>query len=336
MLRKITGLLLIALVVLPVIDVPVSSSLQGYFENPSQSFFRERKPVVKVAIIRQYWDPLDVLFTAKISTLIHVLCLKKAEIRYNVRFRIFEFWDNWLIGDVQSGLLQLGDIDVIIAPGGVGGWYTPLPYRFQIKQFVRSGGGFYGICGDSTFGSLGVKGMKWQYKPLISRLLGYEDLSPMLRLVDVYTDASAFLDVIKFPLFFNRVSALNRLSQLPESRAEIYFEKNTLPIQKPYMGKTLIGMLGNAPMVDGPVLFDVFMPKVYTVATIKTAASPYGERIIGKKAIVASTYGKGRVVLSCIHSELTLGSKQMQDVYVRNVLWLAKQLGNSKKTRFSS
>ncbi len=283
------------------------------------------RPVIRVAIIRQHWDPLDVLFTAKLSNSMHYTCLKKAQFKYNVRFRIYEFWDNYIFGDVQSGLLQLKDIDLVIAPGGVGGWQTPLLYRWQIKNFVKSGGGFYGICGDSTFGSLGPKNLKWQYNPLISRLLGF-DISPMLRLANVYTDASVFEDLIRHPLFFNKFSIMLFLMKLSKSRAEIHFENSKIPIQEPYIGKDMVTMLGNAALIDGPLRNRLFMSKVHTIATFKTADEPYDEKIKNKKAIIATTYGEGRVVLSSIHSQLTIENSDLHDVYARNVLWLAKEL----------
>ncbi|MEF8880078.1 MAG: hypothetical protein V5A64_06800 [Candidatus Thermoplasmatota archaeon] len=319
--KKIMVLLLSLLFLIPVFNVG-SSEISETKKNDNSL---DSRPVVKVAIIRQYWDPLDVLFTAKLSTLMHRICLKKAQNDYNVRFRIYEFWDNYIFGDVQAGLLQLRDIDIVIAPGGMGGWQTPFLYRWQLKRFVKSGGGFYGICGDSTFGSLGTKHLKWQYRPLLDRLLGYE-LSPMLKLANVYTDASAFRDLIKNPLFFNKLSVLFFLVELPQSRATIHFEDTSVSIQEPYIGEDMVTMLGNAPMIEGPLKNKLFMSEVHTIATIKTADKPYGDRIKNKKAIVATTYGEGRVVLSCIHSQLTWDNSRLHDVYVRNVLWTAGKI----------
>ncbi|MEF8847932.1 MAG: hypothetical protein V5A68_02225 [Candidatus Thermoplasmatota archaeon] len=327
--KKIVSLVLLTILIFPLIT-PNSVGV----DKEDNSLF-ERKPLIKVAIIRQYWDPLDVLFTAKLSNLMHKICIRKAQLDYKVRFRIYEFWDNWLFGDVQSGMLQLRDIDIVIAPGGVGSFNTPFLYRFQLKRFIRSGGGFYGICGDSTFGSMGIKNMRWQYNPLISRLLGYESFSPMLKLANVYTDASAFRDMIKYPIFFNRLNVLKFLYELPQSRSTIHFEDCDIPIQKPYEGQDMVTMLGNAPFVDGSILKRLFMNKVYTIATIKTADKPYGNRITGKKAIIATEYGRGKVVLSCIHSQLTLGgTNDIHDVYARNLLWVAGELEGSERLSY--
>ena len=287
-----------------------------------------KKPVIRIAIIRQHWDFLDSSPTSKISTMIHKYCLKKGAQKYGYRVVVYEFWDHWNYGDVQRGLLRKKNIDVVIAPGGVGGWHTPLRYRMELRRFVRNGGGFYGICGDSTFGSLGVEHLDWRYDTLMSKLLGYSELSPMLGLANVYTDASVLKHVIKNPKFFGFLDMIQFLARLPVSRAVIYFNKDPLNIQEPYEGEKLRMMLGNAPLVDGPILNSLFMPKVHTIATFGRPDDPYDHSIKYKKAIIATTYGAGRVILSPIHPELTVGNGKAHDVYFRNVLWLSSHIAS--------
>jgi hypothetical protein len=183
--------------------------------------------------------------------------------------------------------------------------------------------GFYGICGDSTFGSLGVENLNWRYNKLIGEILGFDELSPMLGLANIYTDASALKHIIKNPAFFSKIDMLQFLSKLPISRASIHFERTCLSIQEPYFGESSRIMEGNAPLVDGPILNRLFMPKVITLATFKKYDDPYDESIEDKKAIIATTYGMGMVVLSPIHAELTVGNRKAGDVYMRNVLWLS-------------
>jgi hypothetical protein len=284
------------------------------------------KKTIKVAIIRQHWDIIDQSFFSRFSTLVHRHRLNKAERKFDVKIEVFEFWDDWLGGDINDGMLKKLDIDVIVAPGGVGGWYSPQKYRRIIKEFVWNGGGFYGICGDATFGSLGVQNLKNRYLNLMKRMLGFEEFSPMLGLANVYTDATVFNRVLGNPVFFTKISMYRLLSQLPLSRAPIYFEKNKINIQEPYIGKSLQVMMGSAPLVDGPFVYRLFMPKVYTIATYRGYDKPYDRSIRGEKAIIATTYGKGRVILSPVHTELTIGNLWVNDVYMRNVLWLGNCL----------
>lgn len=311
--RKILAVFTLLLILVPTI----SPTLTGFFN---------RKEIIRIAIIRQEWDFLDKSPTAKLSTLIHTRILKKEADRYDFKVKVFEFWDSWNGGDVQSGKLRWKQIDVVIGPGGVGGWFTPFRYRHELRKFVRRGGGFYGICGDSTFGSLGVKNMDVQYNALITRLLGYNELSPMLGLVNVYTDASALQSIIRNPKFFSTLNMLQFLSRLPTSRGRIHFHRTSPPIQGPYMGSSVRMMLGNAPLVRGPSVNQLFMPRVITIATFQRPDDPYDRDIKYRKAIVASTYGFGRVVLSPLHAEFTVGNAKAHDVYIRNVLWLAGKL----------
>jgi hypothetical protein len=293
---------------------------------PDTASLFNQKPRIKVAIIRQHWDFLDTSCSSVISTRFHKQCLKSAENKYNVSFRIYEFWDDWNHGDVQKGLLRLKNIDVVIAPGGVGGWYSPLKYRQKIKRFVRSGGGFYGICGDSTFGSLGVENLNKKYHAILCELLGFETLSPMLGLANVYTDASVIKHIIKNPRFFLKLDMIQFLSRLPTSRGVIHIKRSFHPIQDPYQGENIRVMLGNAPLIEGDILRKIIMPPVHTIGVFGKADDPYDRSINHKKAMICTKFGLGRVVLSPIHAELTIGNKKAHDIYVRNVLWLASEL----------
>jgi len=53
---------------------------------------------------------------------------------------------------------------------------------------------------------------------------------------------------------------------------------------------------------------------------------PYDKSIRGKKAIIGSNYGLGRVILSSPHPELTIGNYKAHEIYVRNIIWLANDL----------
>jgi hypothetical protein len=239
---------------------------------------------------------------------------------------VFEFWDDWNSGDVQNGKLWLKNIDVIIAPGGVGGWHTPLRYRQKIRRFVRNGGGFYGICGDSTFGSLGVENLNWRYNRVLCNLLGYETLSPMLGLANVYTDASVIKHIIQNPMLLPKLDMMQFLSKLPFSRGVIHIKRSRITPQEPYQGKNIKIMLGNAPLIQGDYMKNLYMSPVHTIAVYGRSDDPYDNSINHKKAMICSRYGVGRVVLSPVHAEFTFGNKKANDMYVRNVLWLANEL----------
>ncbi len=306
--------LILVLLIVPVI-VPVTMG---------DSTDHEEKPVIKVAVIFQRWDILDL--PAPIFMALYRHHLNTAESEYNVTFRIYTFWDRWNGGDVQRGLLRKYDIDVVIAPGGFGGWNTPREYREEILRFVRSGGGFYGICGDSTFGSLGAINLPDRYEYLLRKVLGYRDFTPMLGLANVYTDASAFNNLLKHPLFYGRIDMLRTMLGLPFSRSFIYILPSDLPILEPYYRNMVRVMMGNAPLVSGPRLRGFFMPEVTDIAIFRGSDNPYDRSIIGKKAIVATRYWKGRVILSAPHPELTVENTKAHDIFVRNVLWLAGEL----------
>lgn len=286
--------------------------------------FQKENKTVKVAFIWQRWDVLDI--PAKIMMLMYKRIFTQAEKEYDVKFETYEFWDRWRGGDVQSGKLNKYDIDVVVGPGGIGGWNSPRSYRVELRKFVRRGGGFYGICGDSTFGSLGVVNLPEGYKKSLKRATGKRGFTPMIGLANVYTDASAFDQLLKYPLWFKRADMVKMVGKLPISRAPIKIQSTNLPIQEPYTRDRVRVMLGNAPLVDGPAFFRLFMPKVYDIAVFKGSDDPYDTSIRGKKAIVATTYGRGRVVLSVVHPELTVGNSKAHDVFVRNLLWSAKSL----------
>ena len=314
-------LLAVAILVLPSL-LPTSTAF----------FHKKRKmDVIRVALIRQRWDILDTIgiWGDEVSTPIYKQRLKEAEKRYGVTFELYEFWDDWNGGNVQDGLLEELDIDVIVAPGGFGGWHTPEKYRAEIREFVRNGGGFYGICGDSTFGSLGVKNLPKRYGHLVKRLLGFKEISPMLGLANVYTDASVFSDMVGNPWRFTKLDMARCLTELVTSRAPVYFVPTDEPIQEPYFGKTVWMMLGNAPLVDGPRFYRLFMPKVIEIAVFRGSDKPYDRSLRGEKAMVATTFGKGRVILSAPHPDLTVGNDKAHDIFIRNLLWAARALPNT-------
>jgi len=311
--KGIFAFFLISILVLPTIVPPARAGL-----------FRDDDETVNIAFIWQRWDILDI--PSPIMMMMYKRILRQAEQEYGVEFNIYSFWDRWRGGDVQSGKLEKYDIDIVVGPGGFGGWNSPRAYRVELKRFVRNGGGFYGICGDSTFGSLGAVNLPMGYKIPLKKATGSRSFTPMLGLANVYTDASAFDHIINFPYRIKRTEIIKLVGQLPISRAPIKIKSSDLVFQEPYTNDRVRVMLGNAPLIDGPIVLRLFMPKVHDIAVIKGTDDPYDTSIKGKKAIVATHYGRGRVVLSVVHPELTVGNSKAHDLFVRNLLWCAKSL----------
>jgi hypothetical protein len=295
-----------------------------FIPTVESGLLRDRRKTINVAFIWQRWDILDL--PAPIMMMMYKRILRQAEKEYDIKINVFEFWDRWRTGDVQSGKLEKYDIDVVVGPGGIGGWNSPRAYRTELRRFVRNGGGFYGICGDSTFGSLGVINLPKGYKIPLKRAMGERSFTPMLGLANVYTDASAFDHLLENPFSFRKTDMIKLVGQLPISRAPIKVQSGSLSLQELNIRSRVRVMLGNAPLVDGPLLFRLFMPKVHDIAVFKGSDDPYDESIREKKAIVATRYGQGRVVLSVVHPELTVGNSNAHDLFVRNLLWCAQSL----------
>ncbi|MDG6229676.1 MAG: hypothetical protein QCH96_06895, partial [Candidatus Thermoplasmatota archaeon] len=89
---KYLSLLFFCLLILPAV-IPTSSALPF-----------NKKRTIRVAFIWQRWDILDI--PAKIGMIIYKRILRAAEKEYDVTFKVYEFWDRWRGGDVQSGKLQ--------------------------------------------------------------------------------------------------------------------------------------------------------------------------------------------------------------------------------------
>lgn len=118
-----------------------------------------------------------------------------------------------------------------------------------------------------------MKNLPKGYGYLVKRLLGFKDFSPMLGLVNVYTDTSVFSDMVGNPWRFTKVDMIRCLTELVTSRASVYFVPTDEPIQESYFGKTVWMMPGNAPLVDGPRFYRLFMLKVIDVAVFRGSDS---------------------------------------------------------------
>jgi hypothetical protein len=285
----------------------------------------QTKPTIKVAFTWQKWDILDNSLS-KIYMKIYEKHLNKGEKKYNVTFEIYEYWDNLESGDIQNGKLESQGIDILVGPGGFGAWNCPSNYRAKIKQFIEAGGGFYGICGDSTLGTLGFKNLPEGYKEMLNASFGYDDFTPMLGLVNVYMDASFLDQLFKNPERFNKLVMIKIILLVGLSRGTIKVRRNLLTVQKEHFGKNIRVQMGSPPLVNGPLINRLIMSRVYTIAVFKNPAKPYNYKIIGEKAVVAAKYKDSRIILSTPHPELAFANKKSGDFFTRNILWCAKQL----------
>jgi len=275
------------------------------------------KTTIKIGFLLQSYDWMDT--GVKFILFQYKRCLRAGERRYNVNFELKILMDDLNGGDVHNGALENGDYDIILAPGGYGSWYTSETYRENIRNFISKGGGYYGICGDSTFGGF-TPDLSDGYKEMMGKFFDLKDVTEMLEVVNVCSNMSVFEEMIGDPNNISKTTIWKLLFGLATSRAYIKFIPGIYSIQEPFYNKNVRIMLGNVPLIDAG---KNNMPDVVDVGLFDGYDYPYPRSIVGQKAIVSTTYGDGRVVLSAPHPELTFGNKNAHHVFVRNLLWAA-------------
>ena len=62
-----------------------------------------------------------------------------------------------------------------------------------------------------------------------------ETITPMLKLANVYTDASVFNQIIDENFFFTKIDLIRCLIKLPISRVSLYFKKKKMSITLFYL-----------------------------------------------------------------------------------------------------
>ena len=288
----------------------------------SNGFFTKKH--IKVAFIMQKWDYMDKLIRVFVIPFYH-LRFREIEKKFNVKCDICFLWDSWRGGDVQSGKLRKLNVDVAIGPGGVGAWHTPPRYRMELRRFIQRGGGFYGICGDSYLGTVGTTDIPVRYQRVLKKLFGYRHVTSPLRMVNVRSDPSIFLEEFKPVYTHNNFYVLLFIIRLYLSTCDVYIQDEELPFANSLRGETVKIMPGCAPLVEGLPFYDLFLPGFQVIGTFVDSRSPYDPTLLtGKYAIVASEYGEGRVILSPVHPEVSAGRAGVHTVFDEGLLWLAQ------------
>ncbi|MEF8879549.1 MAG: hypothetical protein V5A64_04070 [Candidatus Thermoplasmatota archaeon] len=299
------------------IDTEKFKVVDGFKKTGFKEENMSDKRKIKIGFMVQTYDWMDV---EGLLLPLHKNCLIKGESWFDVEFEIVVLEDSFNSGDVHSGALE-DDFDVVVGPGGFGSWCTSSEYREKIKVFIENGGGYYGICGDSTFGGF-KPNVSEEFKPLLKKLFGIEGITEMLGVANVRSNVSVFYEIIS-PENFTKLDVGLFLMKMAFSRAKIKFLESEENIHRSRFNQTEKVMLGNVPLEDAG---RKNMADVSTLAVFNESDRPYPPSIVGQKAMVATTYGEGRVVLSAPHPELTLGNKDAQRIYIRNLLWAADAL----------
>lgn len=175
--------------------------------------------------------------------------------------------------DIRSGALSV--IDVLIQPGGSGGGQgrnLGEEGRDQIRQFVRDGGGFIGICGGAYLASADYE---WSLNILDAKVLDRKHWARGKGTVDIgITDAGKTL--------------------LNTKKSQLAIRYAQGPLLAP---------------ADRPEIEDYEVIAVFDTEVAKNGA-PKGV-MKGTTAIAKGQYGQGRVVCFSPHPESTEGLKHL-------------------------
>jgi glutamine amidotransferase-like uncharacterized protein len=172
--------------------------------------------------------------------------------------------------DIKNAKLTLNNFKVVVFPGGYAyGYKTGLAgYEASIRNFISSGGSYYGICAGSFYTPSTIVWDKRSYTYPLSLFAG--------------TDVGPINDIVAWPGY--KSSTIN------------------------YSGDTLLGNFGLIPVMYYGGGFHTIPTDaqqgshVYTCGTFATSSA------IGKANLIRYKYGNGRVALSTSHLEALMGS----------------------------
>lgn len=284
---------------------------------------RSRTSELNVAILFQGWDYMDLLLRT-FTAVFYQARFAEMERAHNITCNLYFFWDSREGGDVQDGKLESLHIDVAFGPGGVGSWNTPPGYGEKIRQFVLRGGGFLGACGDAYLGTMGAINVPEDYDDILYRLFGFQGMTPPLEMVNVYFDAGPFAQHFEPRYTQNNFYVLLFLLTFFVSQAQVRFAPQGLPFAEAYANKTVSIMESGVPMVEAPPDHDASHPSFYPIATFAGVRSLYDASLFENKyAIVAGPYGEGKVVLSAVHPEISMGNRDAHRIFAEMILWLS-------------
>jgi hypothetical protein len=264
------------------------------------------EPEVKIALMLQSYDFWDTGYCGYFIKLLWKSCLEWGEKQYGVNFDLAVLSED----DIISGRLERDRFDVLIGPGGSGTWYAAAELRERIRTYISNGGNYLGVCGDGAFGTLGFTNVSRRLEGVFLRQGAKTPcLEPFLEVANVYTDLSAMEK-----LSDRKLKTL--LLRILFSPVDFYFPETTIPTLKPCAKRTLKVNWAFMMAVPGdredmsPVNVDIIYADDWV----------FPERSLkGKAAQVSTTYGKGRIILTGLHAEL---SRRTYEIVIRNLFWL--------------
>lgn len=277
---------------------------------------------INIALLLQKWDYMDFLILGFVVPF-YLIRMAQIQIIYKIEVNFKIFWDDFNGGDVQSGMLESDNIDIAIGPGGVGSFYTPKLYREKIKTFIEKGGGFFGICGDSYLGSDGYINPPDYIEELFLKLFKFPEITPPMNLIPVTCDLVIFSEIFQNENTQNNIYVLLMLIGLIFSNSQIQISDTPLPFGESYRGKTINIETGGCPFL----LNKSHKSGNYTIiGTFEKTMSPFNSSLFeGKIAIIASSYGEGRVILSPVHPEVSFFRPRAHNLFFEAILWLAEK-----------
>ena len=276
-------------------DIVVPPDVQGH------------EPRLKVALMLQSYDPWDTGFCYSPIKLIWQSCLKWGEKQSNIKFDLKVLSED----DIIAGKLEQDGFDVLIGPGGSGTWHAEVEFRERIRTFISNGGNYLGVCGDAAFGTLGFSKVSPRLeKVFLSQVANAPSLEPFLEVVNVYTDLSAMEKTSNWEI-------KTLLFRILFSPANFYFAETGIPTLKAYAKRTL--KANWAFMIAVPGDRNSMPPVNIDIEYADDWVFPRGS-LKGKAAQVSTTCGKGRIILTGLHAEL---SRRTYGIVIRNLVWLA-------------
>lgn len=179
----------------------------------------------------------------------------------------------------------LKDADVVIFTGGSGSKEAASlgeAGREEVREFVRNGGGYVGICAGAY---LACSGFSWGLGILDARTVSSK-----------WRRGSGKVEIEVTP-------EGEALTKLPAARREIRY--------------------GNGPILKAAGRTDLppYEPLAWYRTELAENGTPAGV-MVNSPALVRSTFGKGRVLISSPHPEQTDG---MEDAVERAVRWVAER-----------
>ncbi len=197
--------------------------------------------------------------------------------------------------DLQS--VSLDQFALLVFPGGSGSRQAEAigaAARNKVRSFVRDGGGYLGICAGAYLCS------------------SHYDWS--LNLVDtkVFTGSREIPNVGRKPMWHRGPAAVVKMELTDEGREILGDWQGEIPVR--YQNGPIVSPAGRAEL-------PTYLPLAYFRSEV-AAWEPQQGTMIHTPAMVAGTFGKGRVIAVSPHPE---SSEKTQSIINRAADWVARQ-----------